>query len=226
MQARHIKLTLIITLVLTLSASQALAFSFHKHGKGIEGSGDMETRELNLNDFDMIDIGGAFDLHVTFGDHQTVKVTIDDNLWDNLEADVSSGELELDWKKSCQPDRDCLVEIVVRSLEQVNIHGAGDVEIEDFDGEDFEYGLSGAGNLTMDGQVDNLKIRISGAGNADTEGLRAKDVNISVSGAGNAKVYASESIRARVSGVGKVTYYGDPEERDTRVSGIGSIKRK
>ena len=226
MHTRYIKRILLITLVMVLGASQCLAFSFHKHGRGIEGSGELVTRELNLDEFDQIDIGGAFDLHVTFGDHQMVQVTIDDNLWDNLEATVSGGELELDWKKSCQPDRNCHIELVVRSLEQVSIHGAGDVGIENFRGDSFEYHLSGAGDLTMDGQVDDLKIRVSGAGNADTRDLKAQDVNISVSGAGNATVFADRSIKARVSGVGKVVYYGDPEEEDTRVSGIGSIKRK
>lgn len=226
MRTRYFKLALILTLVLAMAAGQTLAFSFHKHDNGIEGSGNLETRELDLKDFDRIDIGGAFDLHVTFGDRQTVNVTIDDNLWDNLVAKVSGHELELDWKKSCQPDRHCTVEVVVRSLDEISIHGAGDVEIEDFQGETFEYRLSGAGDLTMDGQVDDLEIRISGAGNADTQDLKAKNVKVSVSGAGNAKVHASESIKARVSGVGKVVYYGDPADEDTSVSGIGSIKRK
>lgn len=75
-------------------------------------------------------------------------------------------------------------------------------------------------------KVDDLKIRVSGAGDADTRKLKAKHVDISVSGAGDAEVFASKSIRARVSGVGSIDYYGDPEENETRVSGIGSIKRK
>ncbi len=223
MHFRHLKTTLITVLVLALVAGQASAFSFPKN---IKGSGDMETRELDLDSFDKIDIGGAFDLHVTLGKKQMVKVTIDDNLWDNLEADVDGHQLELDWDKSCRPDSDCHVEIVVRSLKEISIHGAGDVEIEDFEGESFGYFLSGAGSLKMDGKVDELKIRVSGAGDADTRKLKAKHVDISVSGAGDAEVFASESIRARVSGVGSIDYYGDPEEKETRVSGIGSIKRK
>ena len=219
---------MILTLVLVMAASPALAFSLHghNHGHGIEGSGNLETRELSLKDFEKVDIGGAFDLKVSFGDHQKVSVTIDDNLWDNLVAEVNGDELELDWDKSCQPDNGCRIEIVVRNLDQVNIHGAGDVEISDFKGDSFAYHLSGAGDLTMNGQVDNLKIRISGAGEADTRELKANNVDIAVSGAGNAEVYAAKSIKARVSGVGKVVYYGDPEEKNTDVSGIGSIKKR
>jgi hypothetical protein len=226
MRARYMKPFLVLTLTLLLAAGQAGAWSVFNHGKGIEGSGKMETRELDLKDFQKIDVGGAFDLHVTIGDRQKVAVTIDDNLWGNLVAEVQGNELVLDWDKSCQPDRDCKVEIVVTSLREVSIHGACDAEIEGFRGDSFCYNLSGAGDLTMDGEVDDLEIKVSGAGNADTSDLKAQNVEVSVSGAGNARVYAARSLQARVSGVGKITYYGDPQEKSTRVSGIGSIKRK
>lgn len=100
MHFRYMKTTLILVLILALAAGQASAFSFGKHGKSIKGSGDLETRELELDNFDKTDIGGAFDLHVTLGKKQMVKITIDDNLWDNLEVEVDGHELQLDWDKS------------------------------------------------------------------------------------------------------------------------------
>ncbi|MCP4291602.1 MAG: DUF2807 domain-containing protein [bacterium] len=220
------KTTLTIILVVMLSAASAQAWSFGSRGDRIEGSGDLETREFNVDDFDEISMGGAFSLQITFGDRQQVKVTIDDNLWDNLEVDVKSGKLEFDWDESCEPDGDCKIELVVTELKEVSIHGACDAEIEDFRGESFRYNLSGAGSLTMDGEVEDLKIRVSGAGDADTRKLTAENVDISVSGAGNAEVYASKSIKAKVSGVGQITYYGDPEKERTSVSGIGNIRSK
>jgi riboflavin kinase/FMN adenylyltransferase len=49
---------------------------------------------------------------------------------------------------------------------------------------------------------------------------------VRVSGAGDADVHAEKSIEARVSGVGDITYYGDPQERDTKVSSVGSINHR
>ncbi len=212
-----------LVLILLFAASQAVAFSF---GNGKEGSGHMETRQLNLDEFHALDVGGAFDVEVSFGSKQKVEVTIDDNLWEHFDAKVKGQWLNLGWGRNCQPSNDCHVKIVVKKLEEVSIHGACDLDISGFSGHEFAYKLSGAGNLKMDGKVDQLEINISGAGEADTTDLKAKDVKVSISGAGNAEVYAKDSIRGRVSGVGNLTYYGDPEDKDTKVSGMGSIESK
>jgi len=224
MRSRYSVTAALLTVTLLLAAGQATAFSFGKDV--IEGSGDMETRTLDLKEFDSIDVGGAFDLEITLGDEQKVVMTIDDNLWDNLEIEVSGGTLEIDWDKSCSYEGDCRVEIVVRKLEEVDIHGAADVEIKDFHGESFSFNVSGAAELEMDGTVDKLGISVSGAGDIDTRDLKAKSVKVSVSGAGEAKVYASESFEGRVSGVGSIDYWGNPEHKKTRVSGIGHINKK
>ena len=228
MNHRHLKTIAAIAILMILMSGPALAFKFDKHfgHRGIKGSGDMETREVDVEDFDKVNLRGAFDVEITFGNRQELKITIDDNLWDILEADVHRGTLELDWEKSCRPDSDCLVEIVVPSLESVDLHGAGDIDISGFTGSSFSFNLSGAGNLTMDGEVDDLEVRVSGAGNIDTRKLEAQNVEVSISGAGNAKVYASNSLNGRVSGVGNLSYYGDPEHKKTQVSGLGHIRKK
>ncbi len=224
MRTRYSVTATLMALVLMFAAGNATAFSFGKDA--IEGSGDMETRTLDLKEFDSIDVGSAFDLEITLGDEQKVVMTIDDNLWDNLEVEVSGGTLEIGWDESCSPEGDCRVEIVVRKLKEVDIHGAADVEIKDFHGDSFSFNVSGAAELEMDGTVDKLDINVSGAGDIDTRDLKAKSVKVSVSGAGEAKVYASESFEGRVSGVGSIDYWGDPEHQKTKVSGIGEISRK
>ncbi|MEN8008312.1 MAG: head GIN domain-containing protein [Candidatus Krumholzibacteriota bacterium] len=224
MRSRYSLTTTLVAVALLLVAGQAAAFSFGKNN--IKGSGDMETRTLDLKDFHAIDVGGAFDLDITLGDKQKVVMTIDDNLWDNLEAEVHGGTLEIGWDKSCNPDGDCRVEIVVRKLDAMDIHGAADVGIRDFHGDSFSFDVSGAAELDMDGTVDKLDISVSGAGDIDTRDLKAKVVKISVSGAGEAKVFASESFEGRVSGVGNIDYWGDPEHQKTKVSGMGDISRK
>ncbi len=224
MRSRYSLMAALVAMVLIITAGNAAAWSFGKDT--IEGSGKMETRQLDLKEFDAIEVGGAFDLEITLGDEQKIVMTIDDNLWDNLEAEVHGSTLEIGWDKNCQPDDDCTVVIVVRELKGMEIHGAADVEIEGYRGDSFSFDVSGAAELEMDGEVDRLDINVSGAGDIDTRELMAKSVEISVSGAGEAKVYASESFEGRVSGVGNIHYWGDPEHQKTKVSGLGNIKSK
>ena len=224
MRSRYSVMAAFVAMALFLVAGNASAFSFGKDI--IEGSGDKETRELNLKEFDEIEVGGSFDLEITLGDEQKVIMTIDDNLWDNLEAEVHGGTLEIGWDKSCDPDVECTVVIVVRELKAIDIHGAAEVEIQGYRGDSFTFNVSGAAELEMDGEVDKLDIHVSGAGQIDTRELKAKSVEVSVSGAGEAKVFASESFEGRVSGVGNINYWGDPEHQKTKVSGMGNIRRK
>jgi len=219
------QLSAILTLV-TLVALMAGGPTGSFAKSTIEGSGNLETRELDLAEFTSINVGGDFDLEITLGDAQQVTMSIDDNLWDNLEAEVHGGTLEIGWDKSCSPEGDSKVVIVVRKLDSLNIHGAADVEISGYHGKSFEFEVSGAAELEMEGTVDDLDIQVSGAGEIDTRELKAKNVKVGVSGAGNAKVFASNSFEGRVSGVGNIDYWGDPEHEKTKVSGLGDINRK
>lgn len=211
-------------LALVTLVGDADAFSFRD--QGIKGSGDLETREFDLKDFDEISVGGAFEVEIRFGDRQRVAVTIDDNLWDNLELKVRHGRLSVDWDESCRPDDDCRLELVVTSLEAMSVSGAAEVDIAKFAGERFEFALSGAAELEMDGVVEDLDIQVSGAGEIDTRDLEARHVKVRISGAGHANITASESLDAKVSGVGNINYWGNPSDKSTSVSGLGSIRSR
>jgi len=214
-------------LLLALAVGPAFAGNwFNGHKKGVEGSGDLETRTLDLDDFDAIELNGGFDLQVSFGSQQSVKVTIDDNLWDIFVAEVNGDELVLEWDKSCRPSNKCKIVVVAKSLEQFDLNGAGDIEIAGFDGKRLAFNLRGAGDIDISGEVDDLEVMVAGAGDVDTKDLKAKNVEVKISGVGDAKVYASESIDARISGVGDITYYGSPSDRNTRVSGMGDIRSR
>jgi hypothetical protein len=207
-------------------AAATAAQGGHKWHESIEGSGDLETRSFDLKAFQVIELAGSMDIEVAFGDDQSVEVTLDDNLFENLELEVHGKTLVVGWDEDCYPDGDSRMEIVLPRLDAVTIRGAGDVEIEGFRGERFTYDLHGAGDLEIDGEVDELDVTLNGAGDVEAEDLRAKHVKVRLNGVGDVEVTATESIDAKVSGVGEIDYHGRPEEERTRVSGIGEINRR
>jgi len=219
---------LTVSLAIALIASPAAAGKhFWNHDDNvIEGSGDMETRTFDLKDFEAIELVGAMDILVEFDGKQAVAVTLDDNLFDNLELEVHGKTLTIGWEESCSPDGDCHMKITMNKLKAVEIRGAGDIDIRDFKGDAFDYDLHGAGDLEINGKVDELNITLNGAGGVEGKDLQAKHVKARVNGVGDVEVTATKSIDARVSGVGEIDYWGKPDREKTRVGGLGEINRK
>ncbi|MBC8425944.1 DUF2807 domain-containing protein [bacterium] len=225
MSRHRIPAASVAILAAALVVASAAVAGVHWHD-AIEGSGDMETRAYDLKDFQVIELTGALDIEVVFGDKQSVEVTLDDNLFENLEIDVKGKTLVIGWAEECDPDADSRVAIALRRLDAVTIKGAGDIEIKGFKGDRFEYDLHGAGDLEIDGETGELDITLNGAGGVEAEDLKARHVKVRLNGVGDVEVTATESIDAKVSGVGEIDFWGKPEEEKTRVSGIGDINRR
>lgn len=219
---------LAFVLMLAVTADPAAArFKFHiGHGDRLEGSGDLETRHVDLEDFNRIRLDGGMDLNIRFGNKASAEITLDDNLMDNLIIEVQNGTLLIDFEESCDTDGDSRIDIVMPGLERLVINGAGDIVISELKGKSFELKLDGACDLDMDGKVGYFEIDLNGAGDINARRLEADEVDVHISGAGDVDVTATKKIDASISGVGRISYWGDPEHERTRVSGIGDIDRK
>jgi len=116
------------------------------------------------------------------------------------------------------------VEVTLPNVASLRISGAGNVIYHDIQQDELSLDVSGAGTIDVTGKVNRLEADVSGAGSIAAYLLSAAHGRLRVSGAGNIKATATESVVARVSGVGKVKIGGNPPQRDTDVSGIGKIK--
>jgi hypothetical protein len=232
MRARFVSLAAAVALLLsaapfaaaaTATANDHSLFSSSLFGRGEKGSGILTTRTFDVVAFDRVSLDGGFDVYVTVGGETAVTVTVDDNLAELFTAEVEAGTLRLDWKKACRPSRKCRVDVTLPELKGFTVSGAGDVGITGVRGARLELRINGAGDMEVSGSVDKLELVVSGAGDVEAGELAAQDVEVRVSGAGDATVRAARSLDATVSGVGEITYLGDPAEKRTRVSGVGEI---
>ena len=108
----------------------------------------------------------------------------------------------------------------------VSSHGAGDVKITDANSSDLKIQSAGAANIDAAGKAKNVTISSTGAGNIDTSKLTAEKAKVDATGAANVDVFASEQLDVTVSGVGSVTYSGNPKVVNKSISGIGSVNPK
>lgn len=196
-------------------------------GCSLRGSGTAMTQARDVEAFDAIEIGGAFELivHVDPTATQRVEVSGDDNIVPEVTTTVSGGELDIQIERDgmVRPKLDLRVEVWVPSLAGVEASGASEITVEGLHGERFELDLSGASDTNLRGSVDLFEVDISGASDLEARELHAKNVELELSGAGNAEVWASDRLDADVSGAGNVRYFGSTQEVHENVSGAGSV---
>lgn len=195
-------------------------------GCSLRGSGTPMTESRDIEAFDSIEIGGAFELivHVDPTATQRVEVSGDDNIVPEVTTKVSGGELDIEIGAAMvRPKLDMKIEVWVPALTGLEASGASDITVAGLHGERFDLDLSGASETTLRGEVDLFEVDLSGASDLDARELHAKIVALELSGAGDAEVWASDRLDADVSGTGDVRYFGGPKEVKQDVSGAGSI---
>ena len=193
---------------------------------GIRGSGTRESEKKEVPAFKAIETGGAFDVEITCQKPQSVEIEADDNLLPLLETDVSDGVLHVGMKQNYHSRKLIALRIAVPDLNRITISGAGTARVTGVKNENFVINSTGAAKIEAKGETKAVEIRNSGAGLIDAHELRSSKAEVNLSGAGQAEVYASEQLDVAISGVGRVTYSGQPKVINKNISGIGSVSAR
>lgn len=193
---------------------------------GVRGNGKLISQNRKVNEFNKMKIEGAFDVKVKCGYKSSLKIIAEENLMPLIKTEVYNNTLFICSQKNILPKKKLEIEITVKDLNEISCSGANKVLVENIKTDNFIINLSGADYVKLKGEVDDFKAKISGAGSLDARELKAGNVYVSVSGTANANVYASNFLDASISGVGNISYYGNPEKIKSNISGIGSITRK
>ena len=177
--------------------------------------------------FQAITSQGAFKVTVNVGQTQSLAISGSDAALAKIDTKVVDGVLIVSSSERKQSinnrDDDVRVTIHVEQLKQFQLEGAGKTELNNVSGERFRLNYQGVGSLKANGKVQTLIIKAEGVGSINTRDLDAQHVDVSLEGVGSVKVRATESLRAKVDGIGSLTYYGKPSRISKSVDGIGSV---
>jgi hypothetical protein len=219
-------------------------------GKRIKGNGNVVTEERNVGDYEGVSVAGWFDVELVSGSEGTITLEGEENLLEHIETKIKNGNLVIKTESgyNLQPSswkgKGILVTVPVEDINSVTLSGSGDIvgktllradmfEVTmsgsgditlEVDAGDVESVLSGSGDIRLGGSASTLKVKVSGSGDVHAYDLEARNVDAVVSGSADIKVTATESLRARVSGSGDITYRGNPGKIDTKTSGSGDIE--
>ena len=180
---------------------------------------------LDFRDFDAIEIGGAYELDVIVGEDFSIELSGPTGDMARVEATLRNGALVLGSKKKIRGDHKGVRAVVTMpALNRISVSGVADADVSGVKAKDFKLDLSGVGEVNIAGACEKLYARVSGVGEVDAQSLQCKVVDVKVAGIGEARVYASESVSAEVSGMGGIMVYGSPKSVDKRGGFFSEIK--
>ncbi|MFC2129193.1 head GIN domain-containing protein [Bacteroidota bacterium] len=221
--------------------------SCEEFGFCIRGDGNIVTETIEIADFSAIELIGADDVIITYGETQEVTATGDQNMIDRLKTNVTGDTWEVRLENGCHIDYQLTIFITMADIESIGILGSGDVLVNDFtNGGDLDLSITGSGDIELNqfANCPKLTADITGSGDIELQGefpdLETLDVSIigsgdfigypadateayiEVIGSGNCYVTALDLLDVSISGSGDVFYKGNPLV-DLHVTGSGSV---
>lgn len=213
---------------------------------GRTGNGDVVTRELRVSGFDALGFGGSGILRIHRAPAHRVLVTLDSNLQEGFQAVLRGSTLDLGFSPDFQINRCSKLEIDVYlpALSGVSLSGSAEAALLDvFRGTSLQVSMSGSGRLIgearmnrirvslsgsgdveLGGEADRLEVNISGAGVIKASTLKVRTAQASLTGLGFLELRVRDDLDVRLSGAGRVRYYGDPRVKSS-VTGAGMVER-
>ena len=193
--------------------------------RGIRGNGQIKTEPRPVTDFTRIDAGGFYDITWHPG-APSLTVATDGNLLSHIETVVRGNILKIEMHDTLSPTEGVKIVITTPSLGGAELSGALRLEASPLAGDRFTLDTRGACKVTLEGRVDRLVASLTGASKLQAASLQTNDVELAVTGAGKAEVFASNMLKAAITGAGNVTYGGNPKTVEKRVTGAGKIRPK
>ena len=213
----------VITLITGIAVSGCSLFSGIN---GIEGSGNTKKETRNIADFKAIDVSGNFTVEAVAQKDFGLEIETDDNLFQYIKTEVSGGVLKIETTIHVQPTDKILVRISAPSIESFKTSGAANVDLKNINNDSLKVDSSGASKFKIEGAAKNFIIETSGASKVDAENLKTENTSIDANGASRIDVYATNDLKVKLSGAGKVYYSGSPKNISKDVSGAGNIQAK
>lgn len=204
-------------------------------GPGTPGSGNILVETRQVDGFKGLNVEYPAQVFIVQGSVEALKIEAEDNLLPDIKTEVHDATLEIFYKRTgasqISPTKPVIMTLIVKDLNEVNFSRAGELIINGLktdnlyislkgDGnlkateifaQNFGVRMSGAGNATVVGQVNDLYVSVDGTGNFDGTSLHGKTACVYIRNAGNATLWIDEQLDVKISGAGNIQYYGKPQ---------------
>jgi hypothetical protein len=179
---------IIAAILLTGLATQSCT----KEWARIEGAGEVTSETLYLSDFSGINMEGADNIFISYGDEQHVEVTGHPNIIGRIQTEVKNDTWYIELEQGNYGRYELTYYITLPTLEKVSVTGSGNVTI------------------TTPLETDHMEVMLMGSGNFNGFLLSSQTSQVDLVGSGNCELSVSNHLDATLEGSGSVFYKGNP----------------
>lgn len=208
-----------IAIVLLMFFSITISKSFSQENKR-----EIIRQVINVETFHGINAGNIFEIYVRQGTPASVEVETNRKYMESIETTVKNGILFISGSSIKNPD-ELNVYITAEHLTDINLSGAAELTANTpLREEKMLLKASGASEITLEVEVDELTVELSGASDVKLSG---KANILHAIGSGASSLYANKLVTretyARSSGASGI-HVNTTELLDADVSGASNIK--
>lgn len=238
-------MTKYIFVLLLIAAAFSSCFLFE--GERVRGDGNIVTEDRSITGFEGVESNDMFEVFITSGADNSVKVEADKNLMDYIETEVRGNVLRIKSadRYSLKPSKTIKVyltaptfsvikvagsgsitgqnEIVATERISVGTAGSGDIILE-VKAPAVAIDIAGSGNITVKGETGTVNGTIAGSGDIRAADLRTRDASVDIAGSGSTSIHAEEKLDVSIAGSGDVKYKGNAKI-SSHIAGSGSISK-
>lgn len=206
---------------------------------------DWSSKEYSVKDFSSVYLKGGFKVYLMQDSEAGLVIkTRDADVLDKIDVDNWGDELRIEVTREYLPYERIRLYITFDKLRELtmegglNVYSEGYLDLNDLllhvrggakvdlrmKADDVKVIGEGGVMIDLNGVAQSLSVELSGAGHVDADELEAKHVDFKIEGVGTGSVFATETLNARIEGVGKIRYKGEPRVTQN-IEGLGSVSR-
>ena len=212
---------------------------------------ERRVEDRHLSGFHEVNVSGSFDVYITQGSTESVKVEAPDEIIDRIITEVDGGVLKIynkrdfNWNGWFGHNQKVAIYVSLKDVNNISLSGSGDIYFKEgvsantlkvnlvgsgdvvgkIEVKMLETRLSGSGDIKLTGSAESSTVSIVGSGNFTARSMISVNCSVRVAGSGDAQVNVSNSLNASVSGSGDIHYSGNVRQISTSKSGSGDISR-
>jgi len=197
----------------------------------IEGSGNVITKDISVKSFDELNASGIFNLQLSQGDKETVKIEADDNLMDLFIVENEGSTLKISMKKNSNfnSKKHLKVYVTFKALKSMNLSMVGgtssdeklkfaDLKLKNQSVGSVSLNMTlqtlnlenqSVGSVKLEGSADNAVVKNNSVGSINAGNFVVQKMEIENNGVGSATVNAEKELKYSDSFLGKVSNKGN-----------------